>query len=321
MQEELSDAPFGRIVILMLIAMGSFALQDAMVKLISDHVSIWQLYLARAIIVLGLLSGLVGAFRPLSGIKLVNPAWAALRSVFMGGAFVLFYLAMPFVSLSQAAAAFFTGPLFITLLSALFTGERIGPRRIVALLLGFAGVLVIIQPWGDQLQLTLLLPLAAALSYALAIVITRARCVEDSAVALSLVQNVVFAQIGLAALIILDIMAPSENRVAGFPFLFEGWTSAPLFVWAMIMATAVTHMIGAIILTRVYQVSDSSRIAPLEYSYLAIVPVLDLVIWQVPPSGTTILGMILIALAGAFVAWREGTPPRPRPQTHEEVPG
>jgi drug/metabolite transporter (DMT)-like permease len=87
------------------------------------------------------------------------------------------------------------------------------------------------------------------------------------------------------------------------------------------MATAVTHMIGAIILTRVYQTSDSSRIAPLEYSYLAIVPVLDLVIWRVAPSGTTILGMILIALAGAFVAWREGTPPRPRPQTHEEVPG
>jgi drug/metabolite transporter (DMT)-like permease len=292
-----------------------------MVKLISDHVSIWQLYLARAIIVLGLLSGLVGAFRPLSGIKLVNPFWAALRSVFMGGAFVLFYLAMPFVSLSQAAAAFFTGPLFITLLSAVFTGERIGPRRIVALLLGFAGVLVIIQPWGDGLQLALLLPLAAAISYALAIVITRARCVEDSAVALSLVQNVVFAQIGLAALIILDITAPSESRVAGYPFLFAGWGPAPLLVWAMIMATAVTHMIGAIILTRVYQTSDSSRIAPLEYSYLAIVPVLDLVIWRVVPSGTTILGMILIALAGAFVAWREGTPPRPRPQTHEEVPG
>jgi len=151
---------------------------------------------------------------PLSGIKLVNPLWAALRSIFMAGAFIMFYLAMPFVSLSQAAAAFFTGPLFITLLSAVVIGERIGPRRIIALVLGFTGVLIIIQPWGERLELSLLLPIGAAMSYALAIVITRSRCVEDSAVALSLVQNVVFAQIGLAALIILDVLDPSESRVS-----------------------------------------------------------------------------------------------------------
>lgn len=315
------DASWSRNAVpMMLMGMTCFAVQDAMVKLVSDEVSIWQFHLCRAVIVLGLISAMVGAFRPMSGIKLVNPGCAALRSVFMSMAFILFYLAMPFVSLSQAAAAFFTGPLFITLFSALFLGEHIGPRRIVALFLGFGGVLVIIQPWGNELELSLLLPVGAAISYALAVVITRSRCVEDSAVALSIVQNIVNAQIALVALVFVGLAGFEAGTVESFPFLLRDWSYATPLAWAFIAATAVTHMIGAITLTRVYQVAEASKIAPLEYSYLAIVPVLDYLIWETIPGAATLLGMALITVAGAFVAWREGTPVRPRPQTHGEEP-
>ncbi len=301
-------------------AMAFFAIQDTMVKLISDDIPIWQLYLARAVMVLSLICATVGLFRPDSGIKLVNPGWAALRSALMAGAFLMFYLAMPFVSLSQAAATFFTGPLFITFFGALINRERVGPRRIIALILGFAGVLVIVQPWSDDLQLALIMPLIAAVCYALAVVITRSRCLEDSAVALSLVQNVVFAMIALFGLIAIDLFDPSTAQIEAFPFLFSPWQPTTWVVWLMVLGTSITHMVGAITLTRVYQQSEASRIAPLEYSYLGIVPVFDLLIWGTVPTLATITGMVMVALAGAFVAWREGTPVRPRPQTHGEEP-
>ncbi len=301
-------------------AMAFFAIQDTMVKLISDDIPIWQLYLARAVMVLSLICATVGLFRPDSGIKLVNPGWAALRSALMAGAFLMFYLAMPFVSLSQAAATFFTGPLFITLFGALINRERVGPRRIIALILGFAGVLVIVQPWSDDLQLALIMPLIAAVCYALAVVITRSRCLEDSAVALSLVQNVVFAMIALFGLIAIDLFDPSTAQIEAFPFLFSPWQPTTWVVWLMVLGTSITHMVGAITLTRVYQQSEASRIAPLEYSYLGIVPVFDLLIWGTVPTLATVTGMVMVALAGAFVAWREGTPVRPRPQTHGEEP-
>ncbi len=317
---EQTALPPRRALLLTVMAMAFFAAQDTMVKVISDSVSIWQLYLVRAVLVLGLVTATMGLFRPMSGMRLVNPGWAALRSFLMSGAFLCFYLAMPFVSLSQAAAAFFTGPLWITLFGALINGERVGPRRVVALILGFAGVLVIVEPWGDRLEPMLLLPVAAAISYALAIVITRARCVEDSAVALSLVQNVIFAQVALAGLLAVDIARPDAATVEGYRFLLMPWVRAEPLVWVMIAATAVTHMVGAITLTHVYQHAEASRIAPLEYSYLMMVPVADYLVWGTAPGTATLTGMILIALAGGFVSWREGQPVRPRPQTHGEEP-
>lgn len=303
---------------LMILAMASFAVQDTMVKVISDSVSIWQLYLARAVLVLGLLTATMSFFRPMSGLRLVNPGWAALRSVLMASAFLCFYLAMPFLTLSQAAAAFFTGPLFITLFGALINREQVGPRRIIALLLGFVGVLVIVEPWGERVEPMMMLPVVAAMAYAMAVVITRARCLEDSAVALSTVQNVIFAQIALVGLILTDTLQPDAETVASYPFLLAPWTRAELIVWVMIAATAITHILGAIILTHVYQQAEASKIAPLEYSYLAMVPVLDWIVWGTIPTVTTAIGMVLIALAGSFVSWREGTPVRPRPQTHGE---
>ncbi len=312
--------PARNTILLTIMAMAFFAMQDTMVKVVSETVSIWQLYLVRAVVVLGLLTATMGMFRPMNGLKLVNPGWAALRSLLMGTAFLCFYLAMPFLSLSQAAAAFFTGPLFITLFGALVNGERVGPRRIIALALGFAGVLVIVEPWGERIEPMILLPVAAAMAYALAVVITRARCLEDSAVALSTVQNVIFAQIALVGLIVTDMMQPDAQAVAGFPFLYAPWTRVDLVIWAMIAATAITHIVGAITLTHVYQHAEASKIAPLEYSYLAIVPIFDFLIWGTVPSVTTGTGMVLIALAGGFVSWREGTPVRPRPQTHGEEP-
>ncbi len=318
--EEAPIPTAGNTILLTIMAMAFFAMQDTMVKVISDTVSIWQLYLARAVIVLGLLTATMGFFRPMSGLKLVNPGWAALRSLFMAGAFLCFYLSMPFLSLSQAAAAFFTGPLFITLFGVIINRERVGPRRIVALILGFLGVLVIVEPWGERLEPMMLLPVGAAISYAMAIVITRARCLEDSAVALSTVQNVIFAQVALLGLILTDTLQPGAEAVAGYPFLLAPWTRADLIVWVMIAATAVTHIVGAITLTHVYQHAEASKVAPLEYSYLAIVPFFDWLVWGTVPTAAILIGMVLIAVAGGFVSWREGTPVRPRPQTHGEEP-
>ena len=142
---------------------------------------------------------------------------------------------------------------------------------------------MIIRPWDADVELALLLPLAAAVSYALAIIVTRSRCLEDSAVALALVQNVIFAQVALLAIVLIGLAQFDATTVAAYPFLLRGWEVADRSVWLMIVGTAATHIVGAIILTRVYQVAEASKIAPLEYSYLAIAPVIDFVIWRVVP--------------------------------------
>ena len=80
------------------------------------------------------------------------------------------------------------------------------------------------------------------------------------------------------------------------------------------------HLAAFLCSVRAYQMDDASRIAPFEYSYLAIMPIYDVTIWGHWPEPLTLIGMALICGAGVFVAWREGRPPRPQVHPRGEDP-
>lgn len=305
---------------LIVAAMALFASQDIAVKLVVAEVSLWQLQMVRSTATLALLVTAVAIMNRGTTLVPKRWGWPLLRAFFMCGAYICFYASFPFLPLSTAAATFFTGPLIITLLAALILAEPIGPRRIIAVLVGFAGVLVIIRPGGDGLQLAALLPVVSALCYAMGTILTRWRCREEENFALSLVHNLLYANIGMAGVLAIPLFGiPAEMAVAE-PFLFSAWLEPTPLAVGLILLTAGTHLGGVLLIVRAYQVEDASRLAPFEYSYLAIIPVLEFAIWRALPDGATLVGMALIAGAGIFVAWREGRPVRPRMQTQGDDP-
>ncbi|MEM7509088.1 MAG: DMT family transporter [Pseudomonadota bacterium] len=304
---------------LVLIAMAAFALQDIAVKLVSPEISLWQLMMVRSIATLGLMVVAAAVLRQGAALVPKRWGWPMLRAIFMCGAYLCFYASLPFLPVTTAAATFFTGPLMITLMAALVLGEPIGPRRIMAVLVGFAGVVVIVRP-GGELQIAALLPLAAAFCYAVGTVLTRWRCKEEANFALSLVHNLVYANIGMIGVMVVPLLSFDPDFVAEWRFLASGWGEPSALSVALILLTAATHLIGVLAIVRAYQAEDASRIAPFEYSYLAMIPALEFLIWHHVPDAMTFLGIALIALAGIFVAWREGRPVRPRVQTQGEHP-
>jgi len=308
-----------RAIILILTAMVAFCIQDAIVKKIVETASVWQTQLIRSIGVLVLLWLIAASLRKRTDLKPTQWLWPILRGGVMCGAYVLFYASLPFLSLSQASASFFIGPMLITLFAALLLGEPIGPRRIIAIIGGFAGVLCIVQP-GGEMQLAALMPVGAAVCYAFGVVVTRWRCRADPALALSMVHNGVYVVVAVVAVLVVSTIPFGTETMASYPALTTGWAEISWFIFGLMMVTAVTHIIGMQSSVRAYQLSDASRIAPFEYAYLAIVPVLDFALWQTLPSSMTVLGMILIAASGGFVAWREGRPARARPQNYGEIP-
>ncbi|HXQ41665.1 MAG TPA: EamA family transporter, partial [Candidatus Udaeobacter sp.] len=174
----------------------AMAFGDALVKRISAGFSIWQIYVARSLVAIPLTIVLLRLgpraagvlLRPGSraaGILPKSPAWALLRSALLAAMWVAFYAALPILSLSTVAAAYYSGPLFIALFSALLTGEPVGIRRWAAIAVGFAGVLVIVRPGSEAFSWLTLLPVLSAVFYALAAVVTRARCAEENPLALS----------------------------------------------------------------------------------------------------------------------------------------
>ncbi|MEM0943815.1 MAG: DMT family transporter, partial [Pseudomonadota bacterium] len=149
-------------------------------------------------------------------------------------------------------------------------------------------------------------------------VLTRWRCREEPNFALSLVHNLLYANLGMLGVMLIPLLPGIEG--VGDPFLSQGWSPPSALSVTLILFTAATHLFGILTIVRAYQAEDASRIAPFEYSYLALVPAFEFVIWGLVPDNMTFLGIGLIASAGIFVAWREGRPVRPRVQTQGEHP-
>ncbi len=294
-----SDASTGKLVSLMMLALALLAVQDAMAKALGEAISIWQFHLVRSIFIVGLIGVYAWIKGVGPGLTVHNPGWAVLRGALMYAAFLLFYLSMTLASFSLSAAAFFTMPLYITLLGIVFGGERASKTRLAALAAGFLGVLLIVQPWAERPAFELIYALAGAVCYALAMSMTRLKLSGDGSAGIYTVQCLVYLQVSIVAIMVLDLTGPPPDAL---PFLLTGWTVPPGGLWWILVATAVTHLAGSLALIRAYQSGEAGMVGPLEYMYLPMATMLDIAIWGVTPTVTTLAGMALIAAAGITIA-------------------
>lgn len=281
-------------------------LQDALIKFSSDLVSIWHFQFFRTafgmVLLIVFLRGAPPAPRHL---------WAvALRSVLLCTAMVLFFSGMPFLGLADIAAGLYVFPLFVALLSRMVLGERVGPRRIVAIAAGFVGALLILKPGTDAFTPVALMPVAAAFFYACTILTTRKLCREESPLTLAWGVSVAFLVISAAGLLAFT-GRPFEQAANLWPYLFTGWSALELWVYGLTGLCAGLNLIANIGLAKAYQSAEASWLAPFDYSYLVFATFWGILIWQDIPDGPMLAGMVLIAASGGFIAWRERRPNRP----------
>ncbi|MGI9464679.1 MAG: DMT family transporter [Aestuariivirgaceae bacterium] len=279
-------------------------LQDSLVKLTSSDVSLWQFQLLRSACNLALLLVLS---RILWGTSRLTPkrTWAvALRSLFMVGAMIFFFGGVPFLSLPEIAAGLYVFPLFVAVLSVVVLGEKVGPRRIVAVLTGFAGTLLILKPASEAFQWMSLMPVAAGLCYAATVLTTRRLCRQESPLTLAFGVSVAFIIVGIVGLAGTAILNPGTLAVR-WPYLFTGWHSLELWVAAIVVVCSCLNLTANIGLTKAYQSAETSWLAPFDYSYLIFSTFWGLVMWGNVPDLLTFAGMALIAASGCYIAWRE----------------
>ena len=306
---------------LVLSAMLFFSVQDVIVKFTADDISLWQMQVIRSVAILAILAALLGCLK--RGNELTPTSswtWPVLRAVFMALAYLCFYSSLPYISLAKAASTFFISPMLITILAAIFLGEGIGPRRIIAVVVGFGGVLCIVQPGLEGWSPMALLPVGAALAYAAGVVLTRWRCQQDPGFSLTMMNGLVNGVLGVAGVALIPLLPVSDSLRADNAFILTGWLDAGPAVLGLVVLTAVTHIVGTLTSVKAYQIGEASRLAPFEYSYLVIMGLFGFAIWGDVPDQATLIGMGLICASGAFIAWREGRPPRPRAQQNAEIP-
>lgn len=295
-------------------------LQDSIVKLTSGDVSVWQIQLIRSVFNFALLLLLT---RVIWGVACPPPKrlWAiALRSTFLATTMILFFGGIPFLNLAVVAAGLYVFPLFVAVLSTLVLGEPVGPRRIVAILVGFGGTLLILKPGTEAFQPVALMPIGAAVCYAANVLSIRRLCRDESPITLAYGVSIAYISYGALGILLIPLIFDDSLAVA-WPYIFTGWRDTiSLWILLLIAICSVLNLTANIGLAKAYQSAEASWLAPFDYSYLVFATFWGFVFWHHIPDGWTFAGMAMIAGAGSFVAWRERRESRSRAEKSRERP-
>lgn len=286
------------------LAVFALSLGDALIKRISVDFTLWQIFVVRSMIAAPVLVLFIGYHAGWDQLVPRTLGWTTFRSLLLTLMWLTYYAALPHLTLSVAAAAYYTLPIFITLLAAVFLGEAIGTRGWIAVLVGFAGVLVMLRPQADDFNAYALLPLVSAGLYALAMIITRSKCRHEAPLRLSLALNLSFIVVGGLATIVIGLWRPSGPAVAAYPQLLGLWTPMGPDEWLAMGLLAAALFIGSIFAAIAYQSGRSSVVATFDFAYLPFAVVWGILFFAEMPDAVTVTGMVLIVAAGVLSVWR-----------------
>jgi drug/metabolite transporter (DMT)-like permease len=272
----------------------ALSLGDALIKLTSGNFVIWQIFVIRSIIVVPCLIFYL-SIKERAVVWLPDAlGWTILRSLLLVVMWIGYYISLPHLTLSVAAATYYTLPIFITLLSAAFIGDTISRTGWLAVFLGFLGVLLILRPSAGDFNWFALLPLLSAILYALAMILTRTKCRAEHPIVLSLALNITFIFVGsVSAAFIMTF--PDEARQG---FLFSPWAMMGVSEWISMSLLAVAILIGSVGAAIAYQNGPPSMIGTFDFAYVGFAVLWSVVFFGDIPDSISILGMVLIVSAG-----------------------
>lgn len=297
-------------------AMFITAVQDVIIKSYSSDLTLWQTFTMRGIFAVPMFVALAHVMRQHQGLREhVFGRWTLLRAFLLIVMYIAMYAAIPFISLSVIAAGIYTSPIFMTVMSASAIGERVSTRGWCAVLLGFIGVLLILQPGTDAFTPYALLPILTALMYASANLLTRSKCQDVPAAALALSLNGGLLLVGVVVTFLMLTLPLSKSLVGASPFIFGGWGQVSPLLWAMMVVLALLVVANGTTLAAAYKAAAPSTVATFDYSYLIFAVLFDFWFFALVPNTTTLIGIAFIVVAGLIATKKED----PNPISHMET--
>lgn len=279
-----------------------FVGQDLLMKGMLTTYPVWMLIFVRSVVALLTLLPLVlwlGAPH-----RIYTPLWPwyLARAVLFAGGFAMFYAAFPFMGLAEVTTLFFAAPLMTATLAAVFLQEKIGIHRVLALLVGFAGVVIAVNPTGGNFGWISILPVMTALTYAISQTIVRKIGEQDTSLVIGLytisLSGVVIIPIGFAVTQVIEITPDLIH-------LRMSWPVPALDGLGMLALLGGIGTVAYTLVSRAYQIASASVIAPFDYSYLPLAALFGYLVWGEVPHFTTFVGMVLIVSSGMYTAYRE----------------
>jgi drug/metabolite transporter (DMT)-like permease len=215
------------------------------------------------------------------------PGWHLARSMTQLGATSLFFLSLTHMGLAEATALADINPVLITLGAALFLGERLGRARIIGVALAALGALIVIRPGMGVFTAAAILPLLCAVSYAANMLLTRHVGQRESPWA-AMFYAALFGAIATSVLL---------------PFTFRPIATGDLGLFALL---ALLGSVAQLLTIRAYSLTEAAALAPFGYLDMVFATIWSITVFSAWPDGPTLIGALVIALAGLYV-WRSET--------------
>lgn len=260
---------------------------DICAKWLLETYSLEQFVFLRSIFGVSFLLLTVSQFGGFASLRTSKWSWHLLRTLLASGAMFGFFYALSKIPLVNALTLAFTAPLMVTALSQPLLGERVGWRRWVAVVVGFAGVLIVLRPGAGVFTLAAAGVIVAAFCYACLAITARVLSSTESSFSLS-----VYVIVGPMVL-------------SGLLLLRGNWQPLEAADWGLMALAGLCSAVAWIGIVGAYRRASPSLLAPFEYTALIGGAWAGYVIWnEVPDEGVIIGGLVIIA-SGLFVVYRE----------------
>jgi len=292
-------------ILLIFIGMFIVSFQDATFKYIYSSVSLYEVYLIRTLV-----SFVIIVFY----LKITNkpiifythyPLLTIIRVTLFFFGFSSFYISLTIMPLATATALFFASPFLITIFAIFILKEQVGPRRWLAVIIGFIGVYVILNPNFNNFDYLSLTPVFTAFCYALSMIIIKKTSDKDD------VYSQMFHFYILAiviSIIFYFYMGDGKFNNIDHPasqFIFRKWFDNLEFSLPYMIFIGVVGASAFLCLFTAYRIASPAVISPFEYSILVWASLNGWLFFDEIPDVRTIVGMMLIVCGGVYIFIRE----------------
>jgi drug/metabolite transporter (DMT)-like permease len=269
-------------IVMVVAAMACFSTSDALAKFLTGMlpvaVIVWVRYLAFLVTLAPLL-------RRGRGVLRTRKTWLhAVRALALASSATFFILALRVLPMAEATALVFASPLFVTLLSAWLLNERVDAARWLIVVVGFAGVIIVMRPGSAVFRVEALLPICSSVAWAISVICTRELTVHDGVETTLVYSGVLgFALVSLVAVPQLT-MPPVEGVIAAVSMAVI-WSGAQ---WLSVHA---------------YHRGNVSMLAPFSYSQLLWSTLIGVAMFGHLPDSASLLGIGTILACGVVAMW------------------
>ena len=292
-------------IFLIILGMFVFSIQDTLIKLMSDSINIYVIYIVRSIVGILVILTYCWIYKIQLIFKTYYPLITILRVFIFFLGFSLYYFSLSKISLPEAVTLFFVSPFFVTISSKFIMGENIGIYRWSAILIGFIGVYLVLDPNFNDFNIYTLFPIFCAFFYALTVVIQKKTSDKDSLFTQILHTYLSAIVFSIIIYFYVNNLTFTPYQLLEYKFVLISWNIPSLNYFLLLIIIGFTAVIGFFSIFGAYRIGSPSTIAPYEYSLIIWSILFGYFIWNDYLTIKSMAGLSLILIASFFTLYRE----------------